>query len=235
MLPVFVLGLVLSSSFAGQHDLQRKLRVIAFGIVTPFFFLKGGLNVSLGALGSSLALVAILFLLKIVAKSLGVFPLALKYLPGQATYTTLLMSTAYHPQTDGQTENSNKTLETVLRSVVNFEQSDWDTHLTAAELAVNSSKNATTGYSPFFLSHGFEPRLPIDAAIAPLPRPAASNATATEMHARWRAALASAQTNILKAQQRQAHYANQHRREVTFAVGDRVLLVRAAALRKNDA
>ena len=138
--------------------------------------------------------------------------------------TTLLMSTAYHPQTDGQTENSNKTLETVLRSVVNFEQSDWDTHLTAAELAVNSSKNATTGYSPFFLSHGFEPRLPIDAAIAPLPRPAASNATATEMHARWRAALASAQTNILKAQQRQTHYANQHRREVTFAVGDRVLL-----------
>ena len=138
--------------------------------------------------------------------------------------TTLLMSTAYHPQTDGQTENANKTLETVLRSVVNFEQSDWDAHLAAAELAVNSSRNATTGYSPFFLSHGFEPRLPIDAAVAQLPRPAASNAAATEMHARWRAALASAQTNILKAQQRQAHYANQHRRDVTFAVGDRVLL-----------
>ena len=49
--------------------------------------------------------------------------------------TTLLMSTAYHPQTDGQTENSNKTLETVLRSVVNFEQSDWDTHLTAPRRA----------------------------------------------------------------------------------------------------
>jgi len=69
------------------------LRVIAFGIVTPFFFLKGGMNVSIGALATSIGLVAILFGVKIAGKFVGVYALARKYLPKEATYTTLLMST----------------------------------------------------------------------------------------------------------------------------------------------
>jgi hypothetical protein len=137
--------------------------------------------------------------------------------------TRLLMSTSYHPETDGQTENSNKTLETILRSVVNFEQSDWDTHLAATELAVNNSKNATTGYTPFYLNYGTDVRLPIDTALSAL-RPAAENHSADVSQAKWAAALAHAQENIKKAQERQSHYANQHRRKETFAIGDQVLL-----------
>jgi Kef-type K+ transport system membrane component KefB len=90
---VFILGAALSKSFAGQRDLQRKLRVIAFGIVTPFFFLKGGMNVSISALATSVGLVAILFALKIAAKFVGVYPFARRYLRGHAPYATLLMST----------------------------------------------------------------------------------------------------------------------------------------------
>jgi len=93
VLPVFILGLALSKTFAEQKDLQRKLRVIASGIVTPFFFLKGGMNVSLAALATSAGLIGILFVLKMGAKFAGVYPLALRYLPKRATYTTLLMST----------------------------------------------------------------------------------------------------------------------------------------------
>jgi Kef-type K+ transport system membrane component KefB len=93
LLPVFILGLALSSTFAGQRDLQRKLRVIAFGIVTPFFFLKGGMNVSLAAIVTSAGLIAVLFVAKVAGKFAGVYPLALRYLPKRATYTTLLMST----------------------------------------------------------------------------------------------------------------------------------------------
>jgi Kef-type K+ transport system membrane component KefB len=93
VLPVFILGAALSKSFAGQRDLQRKLRVIAFGIVTPFFFLKGGMNVSISALATSVGLVAILFALKIAAKFVGVYPFARRYLRGHAPYATLLMST----------------------------------------------------------------------------------------------------------------------------------------------
>jgi Kef-type K+ transport system membrane component KefB len=93
VLPVFVLGAVLARSFASHRDLQRKLRVIAFGIVTPFFFLKGGMNVSVAALVTNLGLVGVLFALKVGAKMVGVYPWARRYLRGRAIYTTLLMST----------------------------------------------------------------------------------------------------------------------------------------------
>jgi len=93
VLPVFVLGAVLSREFARQRELQRKLRILAFGIITPFFFLKGGMNVSLAALVTSAGLAAVLFGVKVATKFAGVYPLARKYLRGNAMYATLLMST----------------------------------------------------------------------------------------------------------------------------------------------
>jgi Kef-type K+ transport system membrane component KefB len=93
VLPVFILGAVLSKTFAGQRDLQRKLRVIAFGIVTPFFFLKGGMNVSVGALATSIGLVGALFAVKITGKFAGVYPVARRCRGSAAMYTTLLMNT----------------------------------------------------------------------------------------------------------------------------------------------
>jgi hypothetical protein len=140
--------------------------------------------------------------------------------------TTLLMSTAYHPQTDGQTENANKTLETVLRSVVNFEQTDWDQHLHLAEFAVNNSKNATTGFTPFFLNYGHELKSPIDIATASLRgQPQISNQAADDFSERLRTALETAKNNIEAAQKRQARYADQHRsNHIPFQTGDRVLL-----------
>ena len=93
VLPAFVLGLALAPMFHRHRELQRKLRVVAFGMVTPFFFLKGGMNLSLGDLGPHVVLLLGFFLVKIAAKSVGVFPLARLHMPGAATYTTLLMST----------------------------------------------------------------------------------------------------------------------------------------------
>lgn len=93
VLPAFVLGLALSGTFTHQKDLQRKLRVIAFGILTPFFFIKGGMNISLGALATGIGLAGVLFVVKIAAKFVGVYPFARKYLRQHSAYTTLLMST----------------------------------------------------------------------------------------------------------------------------------------------
>jgi len=139
--------------------------------------------------------------------------------------TTLSLSTAYHPQTDGQTENANKTLEIMLRSVIDFSQNDWDEHLAAAELAINNSKSETTGFSPFYLFYGREARMPLDLALAPLTRAAEiDNPTAAEQTARWRRALAQAAENTRSTQVRQKKYADQTRRALQFAVGDRVLL-----------
>src|SRR6266511_685843 len=63
----------------------------------------------------------------------------------------LAMSTAFHPQTDGQTERANRTLEDMLRAFVNYRQTNWDECLPAAEFAYNNSLQASTGYTPFFL------------------------------------------------------------------------------------
>ena len=67
------------------------------------------------------------------------------------------MSTASHPQTDGQTERQNRTLEEALRAYVNYKQDDWDQHLIALELAYNCSVQRSTGYSPYYLNYGYDP------------------------------------------------------------------------------
>jgi len=93
VLPAFLLGLAVSRIFARHPEQQRRFRVVAFSFLTPFFFLKGGMNVSVAALATGLPLLAGFFFVKIGLKFAGVMPVALRYLRPHATYTTLLMST----------------------------------------------------------------------------------------------------------------------------------------------
>lgn len=93
ILPVFMLGLVLSPVFLGNRELQRKLRVVAFAFITPIFFLNGGLSISLPLVWANLWLFVILLLAKLAFKIVGVYPLCRMFLPREAAYTTLLMST----------------------------------------------------------------------------------------------------------------------------------------------
>jgi len=93
VLPAFLLGLAVSRIFRRYPEQQRRFRVVAFSFLTPFFFLKGGMNVSLAALATSVPLLVGFFLVKIGLKFAGVMPIALRYLRPHATYTTLLMST----------------------------------------------------------------------------------------------------------------------------------------------
>jgi Kef-type K+ transport system membrane component KefB len=93
ILPAFVLGLAMSNNFMENRKLQHRFRVVAFAIITPFFFINGGMNISLKLLLLSLGLLVQMLLVKQVTKIVGVYPLAKKYLPENAMYTTLLMST----------------------------------------------------------------------------------------------------------------------------------------------
>jgi Kef-type K+ transport system membrane component KefB len=93
VLPAFVLGLAMSRHYAEHRLEQERLRVVAFAFLTPFFFLKGGMNVSLGALWSNLGILGLLFAGKMVPKLAGVYPLARRYSAPHAVFTTLLMST----------------------------------------------------------------------------------------------------------------------------------------------
>ena len=93
ILPAFMLGFVMSPVFHGNRELQRKLRVVAFAFVTPIFFLNGGMNISLPLLRDNLGLFLLLLAVKLVTKFVGVYPISKIFIPREATYTTLLMST----------------------------------------------------------------------------------------------------------------------------------------------
>lgn len=95
VLPAYLVGMVLAPLFLANRTLAQRLRVIAFSILTPFYFLKAGALVSLRAVMASLALIGLFLAVKMAAKFLGVWPLAHAFRFGrrEAMYTTLLMST----------------------------------------------------------------------------------------------------------------------------------------------
>ena len=93
VLPAFVLGLVMSQHYLDHREEQKRLRVVAFAFLTPFFFIKGGMSVSLGAVFANLAVLAVLLAAKMVPKIGFVYPLARRAAPRHATFATLLMST----------------------------------------------------------------------------------------------------------------------------------------------
>jgi hypothetical protein len=80
----------------------------------------------------------------------------------------LRSTTAYHPQTDGQSEREIKTLIKVLSSYVNTRRDDWDLHLALVEFAINSTPSVATGKSPFKINYGVDANKPIDIALARL-------------------------------------------------------------------
>ena len=138
------------------------------------------------------------------------------------TGTRLLLSTAYHPQTDGQTERANRTIEDMLRPYVSSHHNDWDQHIAAVEFAYNNSVHAGTGFTPFYLNYGQHPRTP--ASLLAPPSDPAPNAAADAFISRLRTNVAAAQQNLQAAIDKQKVQADKHRRPLQFSVGDSVLL-----------
>jgi len=93
VLPAFLLGLAVAPVFQRNPEQHKRMRVVAFSFLTPFFFLKGGLNVTLSGLSGSLVLLTGFLVVKLLAKFAGVLPVAIRYVRPHAVYTTLLMST----------------------------------------------------------------------------------------------------------------------------------------------
>jgi len=95
VLPAYLVGLVIAGVFLRDKTLVHRMRSIAFTMFTPFYFIKAGLFVSLPALWASLELIAILLLIKMATKYVGVWPFTkIFYMRNrEAHYTTLLMAT----------------------------------------------------------------------------------------------------------------------------------------------
>jgi transposase InsO family protein len=137
------------------------------------------------------------------------------------------LSTAYHPETDGSTERMNQTLEAYLRAFVDYAQDDWANLLPMAELAINGRDAASTGVSPFFLSHGYhvepldlEEEIPAHTGHKKSPIQQAETVVRKILDAKeW------AESAMAEAQQTQEENTNRYRQQApSFKVGDKVWL-----------
>jgi hypothetical protein len=132
--------------------------------------------------------------------------------------TRTVMSSSFHPQTDGQTERVNQTLETYLRHFVSVGLNDWDTLLSRAEFAHNAAINETIRTAPFKLTYGYHPRTPVGEVVEVV------NPSSAAFVERLQSSLSFARKCLIAAQQRQKALADKSRVEKTLKVGDKVLL-----------
>ena len=134
--------------------------------------------------------------------------------------TSLAMSSGFHPQTDGQTERANRSIEEMMRAYVGRRQNDWDERLGMMEYAYNNSVHSSSGYTPFYLCYGRHPLSPVQL----LSQVESKNAAADAFLQQLEEDVTHAMDNLRRAQEKQKQYADKRRRDVEFQVGDEVLL-----------
>lgn len=132
--------------------------------------------------------------------------------------TKLNMTTAYHPQGDGQVEIMNQVLEDMLRHWVSPSQDNWDILLDCAEFAVNNAISASTQDTPFRLNYGQDPHTPLSIELG------IKVPVANDFVKHMRDALRAAKLAMSAAQNRQKLAYDGHHRHLDFTIGDEVLL-----------
>jgi hypothetical protein len=132
--------------------------------------------------------------------------------------TKLLFSTTCHPQTDGQTEVVNRTLSTLLRTIIQKNLKNWEDCLPFIEFAYNRSVHSTTDFSPFEIVYGFNPLTPLD--LLPLPVNERTSLDGQKKAEMVKKLHESVRQHIEKKNEQYANKANKGRRQVIFEPGD---------------
>ncbi|RWS27735.1 pol polyprotein-like protein [Leptotrombidium deliense] len=139
--------------------------------------------------------------------------------------TKHIKTTAYHPQTNGTTEASNKNVSRMLSHYASLDQKDWDLAVPLIKLAHNTAVHSSTGFTPYYLMHGRDARLPIDRVLK---TPSLGISDVNDYAALISTALKNvreiARTNIQTTQKRYTEAANKKRRNVEYNAGDLVLV-----------
>ena len=133
--------------------------------------------------------------------------------------TKLRMSSAYHPQSDGQTEAVNKMLEQYLRAFVHAEMKLWEKYLHWAEWHYNSAKHSSTGVTPYEIVYN-QPPPSLPQYVIGTSRNEVVNADLTKRQE----LLDKLHSKLLKAQSVMKYYADKKRLPHPFKVGDQVLV-----------
>ena len=129
---------------------------------------------------------------------------------------------AYHPQTDGQTEVTNRTLSALLRVLIKKNIKEWEECLPIAEFAYNRARHSTTGKSPFEVVYRFNPLSPLD--ILPLPLEERINMDASARVNHLKKVHEDTRLNIERQVQRLATKLNINKQPMVFDIGDLVWL-----------
>ncbi|KAI3709992.1 hypothetical protein L2E82_39765 [Cichorium intybus] len=132
--------------------------------------------------------------------------------------TKLNFSSAYHPQTDGQTEVVNRSLGNLLRCLVGDHPKAWDNKLSQAEFAHNHATNRSTGFSPFQVVYSTQPRGPLD--LLPFPSTAKDDGRAVTFVEGLFDTHKAVFDNLTAANAKYKFHADKRRRHVEFEVGD---------------
>ena len=131
--------------------------------------------------------------------------------------TKLNFSSSSHPQTDGQTEVTNRTLGTLLRALITKSPKQWEQLLPHAEFAYHRVPSKTTGFSPFFVVYGLNPLTPID--LAPFPTPLKFSHDAESRANEIQKVHKQVVDRIEKMNTKVKERVNQNRKEVLFKEG----------------
>jgi hypothetical protein len=134
----------------------------------------------------------------------------------------LLKSSAYHSETDGQTERTNLELENYLKNYVDADQRNWSSLLYIAEFRYNSQVHSAIGFSPFFLATGRHPRLPIWFENPVATNTQSSVPTVEDFLKDRLSAYEEATASMTRAQRNYKGQSDKRRRDVVFKVGDLV-------------
>jgi hypothetical protein len=133
-------------------------------------------------------------------------------------------SSAYHPQMDGASEHSNKTVNQLIRFHVERNQTGWLRALPWVQFAIMNTVNKSTGYSPFQLKLERSPRI-LPPLIEEPPKPSREHISVRKVITRVSQNVADAKDNLMVAKISQAHQANEHRRDdPEYKVGDSIML-----------
>jgi hypothetical protein len=136
-------------------------------------------------------------------------------------------STAYRPQTDGQTERVNQVVEDYLRHYTSDSKNEWDKHLSMAEFAYNNTLHSATNSTPFMLNYGVDPLTPahfLEPEQLIERRKCFRSPAALNFTERMSLQLQSAKKYLQAAQQRDKAYADRKKRPIEFKEGEQVLL-----------
>lgn len=138
----------------------------------------------------------------------------------------LKLSTAYHKETDGQTEIMNRYIDQRLRPFVTYYQDNWSELLPLMDRVQMTLPHSSTGMAPYRLKFGLDPRTSWDwnTPKASTPQEKLNRAEAVSVANRMHEAWAHAKENLAKAQETMSKSVNQHRREIDWVPGDKVYL-----------